>query len=366
MKNWLLIGIILLFFGTCITPVIAQEAEKSLSTSKGNWLYVGGSGPGNYSKIQNAVDNCSNGDSIYVFNGIYYENIVLLNKSINLIGEDKNHTIIDAGFQHYCLFINSNYVNVSRFTFQNSGSTKIYDAGIAIFYKYYSQTHDITITNNIFRNNTYGIYAWASSNDLIKNNLFINNRKDGIYFEIGDDNNNISENIIVNNTRDGIHIDEDCTNNLILNNHIQSNTASGIYTSGFRTIIRRNNISTSTNGIVLSGEGESQIEMNNISQNDVGVYIEMTGNCLVNNNNFIQNAQHATFTYFLFHRILYPFLVTPQLTKWRNNYWDNHQNGPKIIIGTMQILFIAYPWINFDFSPVNTPYIYSFEYLEEG
>ena len=45
--------------------------KPSLATSSGNWLYVGGSGPGNYSVIQDAVDNASDGDTVYVYHGIY-------------------------------------------------------------------------------------------------------------------------------------------------------------------------------------------------------------------------------------------------------------------------------------------------------
>ena len=42
-RKCLAIGIILLFVGTSIIPAIAQNTEKSQPTSRGNWLYVGGS-----------------------------------------------------------------------------------------------------------------------------------------------------------------------------------------------------------------------------------------------------------------------------------------------------------------------------------
>ena len=84
------VGIILLFIGTAIIPSSGQKMEKlSLPTSRGNILYVGGSGPGNYSKIQDAIDNASDGDTVFVFNDSspYNENIIV-NKQISLIGED--------------------------------------------------------------------------------------------------------------------------------------------------------------------------------------------------------------------------------------------------------------------------------------
>ena len=53
--------------------------------SKGNNLYVGGTGEGNYTKIQDAIDDASDMDTVFVYNGTYYEN-VFIDKTINLIG----------------------------------------------------------------------------------------------------------------------------------------------------------------------------------------------------------------------------------------------------------------------------------------
>ena len=59
------------------------------STIFGNTLYVGGSGSGNYSSIQDAIDNASSNDTIFVYSGTYLENI-FVNDTLNIIGEDKN------------------------------------------------------------------------------------------------------------------------------------------------------------------------------------------------------------------------------------------------------------------------------------
>ena len=63
----------------------------------GEILYVGGSGPGNYTKIKDAIENASDGYTIYVYSNSspYFENPVI-NISIDLIGEDKESTIIDG------------------------------------------------------------------------------------------------------------------------------------------------------------------------------------------------------------------------------------------------------------------------------
>jgi len=80
---------------------------------KADTLYVGGVGPGNYTQIQDAIDNASNGDTVYVYNGWYNEN-VLVNKKINLIGESVANTVIRCSSGHG-IKIAANWVNISEF-----------------------------------------------------------------------------------------------------------------------------------------------------------------------------------------------------------------------------------------------------------
>ena len=64
MKKILVVGIVLLFLGSSfLASVQSKEYIKPLSHN----LYVGGSGPGNYTTIQEAVDASMNGDTVFVF-----------------------------------------------------------------------------------------------------------------------------------------------------------------------------------------------------------------------------------------------------------------------------------------------------------
>jgi len=45
--------------------------------------------------IQEGIDNASSGDTVYVYNGTYFENLNV-NKSIELVGENPQKTIIDG------------------------------------------------------------------------------------------------------------------------------------------------------------------------------------------------------------------------------------------------------------------------------
>ena len=122
-QKCLAVGIILLFIGTAIIPSNGQITEKSSQpTSRGHWLYVGGSGPGNYSRIQDAINDSTDGDTVFVYDesSPYYQNI-LIDKSIRVIGEDKNTTtIIGTGTGDYngSVLISANKAFFGGFTIE--------------------------------------------------------------------------------------------------------------------------------------------------------------------------------------------------------------------------------------------------------
>ena len=84
-RRCLAVGMIVLFFGMFLSSSATQiELKNFVESTRGNILYVGGNGSGNYTKIQDAVDNASSGDTIFVYNGTYYEHIAI-NKQLFLI-----------------------------------------------------------------------------------------------------------------------------------------------------------------------------------------------------------------------------------------------------------------------------------------
>ena len=84
-KQVLASGIIILLLGMSIVPssIGLNLKELYLPSVSGNTLYVGGSGPNNYTKIQDAIDNASDLDTVFVYDDSspYYENVVV-DKSI--------------------------------------------------------------------------------------------------------------------------------------------------------------------------------------------------------------------------------------------------------------------------------------------
>jgi len=116
LKKGLVVGIILLFVWACITPSIAQKTfgKPSSQTSRDHWLYVGGNGAGNYSKIQDAINDSSDGDIIFVYSKIYYENL-LINKSVQLLGENRQTTIVESVKNQDTFSVKGSHINISNF-----------------------------------------------------------------------------------------------------------------------------------------------------------------------------------------------------------------------------------------------------------
>ncbi len=196
----LVVGIILLFVGTGIIPATAQNTERTVSGSKGTWLYVGGNGPGNYTLIQDAINASSDGDTVFVYAGTYYEHLQIF-RSIFLQGQAMNRTIIDGQDTGTVVLINAN-VTISGFTIQHCGWIYGYESGIQTKSQP-DMSYVITVTGNCiqynnvgisirdserhsimgntFRNNEKGIALFLSQNCIIQNNNFINNTIHGFF-----------------------------------------------------------------------------------------------------------------------------------------------------------------------------------------
>ncbi|GAH31832.1 unnamed protein product, partial [marine sediment metagenome] len=122
-KKGLAIAVILLFVGMCVvssTAVTELREKPSPISFDGITLYVGGSGSNNYTVIQEAINDAIDGDTVFVYDDSapYYENVIV-DRSIDLIGEDRNTTIIDGEIGDIIIKIISDNVVVSGFTLTN-------------------------------------------------------------------------------------------------------------------------------------------------------------------------------------------------------------------------------------------------------
>ncbi|KYK32564.1 MAG: hypothetical protein AYK22_07365 [Thermoplasmatales archaeon SG8-52-3] len=205
-----IITIFIIIFLICINNTSSSclniVEKQIMNNNYGNTFYVGGSGPDNYSTIQSAINNTSSGDIVFVYNesSPYYENLII-SKSIILIGEDKNSTIIDGFRKNDVIFILTSNIEIRQFTIVNSSEN-----GIGIYvYKY---ANYVKITDNIIKGNYRGIYLYNPGYHLI-------NPQEK---HIGPNENFLVKNLIINNTI-GISL-HGSNNNIIKKNWIENNS----------------------------------------------------------------------------------------------------------------------------------------------
>lgn len=335
-KGFVLIAIILFLFIN-IQNVLATE-NIEIYNSSNNILYVGGTGPGNYTKIQDALNDSTNGDIVFVYNGFYDENLLIEN-SISLIGEDKNNTIIRgfSSLEEYeknkdTIRIKADWVNITGFKIINKTldlyagiridtkynkiyGNNFYDKFIAITFSGASSNN--TILNNVFKNNYKSISnAKKSENNTIINNKFIN---DGILLGCYKPSNTIFGNKVndkpityLKNISDEI-IDNagqifliNC-DNITIQNQDLSYTKNGVYIKDSEDIIISNNIICNNHkpGIEIYNSNNIQIFDNNFLSNnnkdtsyDAGaIYLKNSINNEINNNYFANNTRSAIYIY---------------------------------------------------------------------
>ena len=326
LRKCVVISIIFLFIGLSVAPALSVfETPSSSDVLKrlpgdGSTLYVGGSGPGNFSHIQDAIDSASPGDTVFVYDDSspYYEHLTIY-QAINLIGESRDTTIIDGSGSGDVVYLGMvNGTTISGFTIQN-GSRGIYLASS-------SRNH---ITGNTITNNTnIGIYLYVFEYkifddpvrlemcyNVISNNTITYNHDEGIHLEstvVGMawrqfiiamcEYNNIVDNTIANNGN-GIYLLWTLYNN-ITHNTITNNSNVGIYLNmdpqecggSESNNLLNNTITNNTNGIdVLVWCSYNQISGNIIAHNrDKGILFSddwavseqntVTNNFIIHNN----------------------------------------------------------------------------------
>lgn len=110
----------LIIISVILTSLICYPCSALEDLSHFDIVYVGGSGPGNYSSIQAAIYDVSVGGTVFVYNGTYYEHHIIIDKKICLLGENKNSTVINVVGKYQGLQIYHDDVVVKGFTFRNN------------------------------------------------------------------------------------------------------------------------------------------------------------------------------------------------------------------------------------------------------
>ena len=206
--------------------------------------------PDDYPTIQQAINAANPGDTIFVRAGTYYEHVVI-NKTVSLIGEDRNTTIIDGNMTGIVVSIMANDVSISGFWIRNGGHyfAETVFAGISLI-----DCFRANVTDNVITNNYVGIstapkdmdYEHYSHSNMITRNLLENIQTN---IRLWRTNNNLVEDNAIQNGIYGvtIHMSQ---NNTVMDNIFYSNGHALCLGDSYCNYIGTNNISSNSGGYI--------------------------------------------------------------------------------------------------------------------
>jgi len=242
------------------------------------------SGNADFTSIQQAIDNARPGSTVYVKSGEYKE-IIQIKKSLSLVGEDKESTLINpiSEKNKYAIYVGASNVFVSGFTVTNE-APGLYSQGIKISSEY------TTINNCNIYDTAVGIAIWTKHNTI--DSCVLKGCKDEGIALLGSKKNPCNYNTISNcifyENCDAIEL-QYSSENTISNCEIYENTHSGIdaiaSNNNKNTISNCNIYSNDVHGIYLSSSKENKIidcEIEDNLDGDVVMNKYSTDNQIIN------------------------------------------------------------------------------------
>jgi len=300
---------------------------QSVKSGPKTWT-VDDDGPADFHTIQEAINAASAGDAVYVYNGTYYENVVV-DKTVALFGENRNTTVIVgvvlSPVWESVIFVWADNVKIANFTVTNGGH------GI------YLGARRSIVTDCLAYGNGFGLTISSSSENYLRRNLLFNNSHNlcvlgfwsirdfihdidssncvngkPVYYLINEQNLSISpatfpnigylgvvnsRNVSVANlslSRNGDGLLVAFSPNTLVENVEATHNLRGISLVCSPGIIVKNcNSSYNNLGMVVYYSENVNIKENNISHNEEGIFLLGSNHNQIHHNNFIENYRYC-------------------------------------------------------------------------
>ena len=254
--------------GVCFLIVVGILLLALLLISgggEGRTIIVDDDGEGEYTRIQDAIDNSTDGDTIRVWEGVYYENVVV-DRSIIIEGNDSaSRPVVNGMNMSHALMINSNDVIISNLSLVNATRSDVYGmAGI-----FAGGIRNVSLMQIVAGENTHGLFVENGSDFRIIDCNFSSNHV-GFHFQ--------------NSSRIEVEL---CDAN--------NNTVIGSVISGCDsvTLSGSNLNSNGAHGIMIFNSNSTVIRFCSIRRGgDGGIYLDSFHNDTMVMNNSITDCDH--------------------------------------------------------------------------
>ncbi|PVX24685.1 MAG: hypothetical protein CW691_06830 [Candidatus Bathyarchaeum sp.] len=311
--------------------LLVGSAKNGFVGAQANTITV----PDDYAKIQWAIGNATEGDTVFVKSGTYNEFLVV-NKSLSLVGENKEDTVINAQQNGPTILISQNSVTVTGFTVLNGETvatpTQYFPWGARPAGVHLLGASNCNISGNMIKNSGCGIWLYESDgNQVVRNQLIDNSNSmrlesscdniiednqlkncfDGIILK-SSGNSKLKNNTIVNaNNQFGVsgHTLSDYMNMIDSSNTIDNkpiyywtNTANKVVPSDAAYIglvnctnitVQNVNITKNNQAILLVHTEQSTITDNQLVNNKIGISLYSAANNIIINNNITASSSNG-------------------------------------------------------------------------
>jgi parallel beta-helix repeat protein len=255
--------------------------------------------PVDFLTIQEAINNATDGDVVFVYNGTYHENVVV-NKTVSLAGEDFGITILDGGASDFTVRVDSDNVTVSGFTIRNSSSivrgsdvwnlnftgNVLTDGLVGI--RLFNANGSYVVGNNVTFCRT-GIRLESCGTSLLETNSIADIDDVGILM-VNSKNNTVKSSYFVRNVNQGLFLNNSGGNTVEMNSFSENGCGIRLHLSGENFVIDNSVDDSLKEGLLLYYSSGNLIENNDLTRNAFGLKLSYSGNNTLRGNNMALNG----------------------------------------------------------------------------